>query len=146
MITYMKNFPSPSQLLPHRPPMLLVEKIVEFEPNTHLVSEAFFKEDSYFFKGHFEGNPITPGVILVETMFQTCGLFIRLNLEYSKVPGAILGRAIKIKNTTFNHEVYPEQRLRISAKLKTIIMGFYTFECEVILEDKVVCLAELVLK
>ncbi|PTT40856.1 MULTISPECIES: 3-hydroxyacyl-ACP dehydratase FabZ family protein [unclassified Chryseobacterium] len=140
------NFPLPSQLLPHRSPMLLVEKIIEFEPNLYLASEAFFEKDSYFFKGHFEGQPITPGVILVETMFQTCGLFMRMNLEHSQTQGAILGRAIKIKNATFNNEVSPEQRLKVYAKLKSIIMGFYNFECEVRLDDIIMCTAELVLK
>jgi 3-hydroxyacyl-[acyl-carrier-protein] dehydratase len=55
--------------IPHRPPFRFIEEIVEIDQE-HIVASYRFPEDADFYRGHFPGNPITPGVLLLETMAQ----------------------------------------------------------------------------
>jgi 3-hydroxyacyl-[acyl-carrier-protein] dehydratase len=55
--------------VPHRPPFRFIEEIVEIDQE-HIVASYRFPEDADFYRGHFPGNPITPGVLLLETMAQ----------------------------------------------------------------------------
>ena len=61
------------QILPHRYPMLLIDRIVEFEPGTRLVAIKNVTINEPFFQGHFPGYPIMPGVLIVEAMAQAGG-------------------------------------------------------------------------
>jgi len=63
-------------LLPHREPFLFVDEIVEAD-NEKIIARKVFSEGEYFFKGHFPGYPVVPGVILVETMAQSGGAGLR---------------------------------------------------------------------
>lgn len=73
-------------ILPHRSPFLYVDRIISADEQT-ITGEKHYGEDEYFFKGHFPGYPVVPGVILVESMAQ-CG-------------GAGLGVAGKIEDSLF---------------------------------------------
>ena len=55
--------------MPHRPPFRFIEEILELDEE-HIVASYRFHEDADFYRGHFPGNPITPGVLLLETMAQ----------------------------------------------------------------------------
>jgi 3-hydroxyacyl-[acyl-carrier-protein] dehydratase len=66
--------PSPTDLIPHRPPFLFVDEIVELEPGVRARARFEVSPELPLFDGHFPGNPILPGVVIVEALAQTGAL------------------------------------------------------------------------
>ena len=66
----MSVYKAPIEVLPHRPPFMLVDEVLECPTDT-IRAIRTFREDEDFFKGHFPGNPIVPGVLLIEGMAQS---------------------------------------------------------------------------
>ena len=75
-----------TKILPHRYPMLLVDKILEFEPGHRIVGIKNVTATEEFFQGHFPGHPIMPGVLILESMAQIAGILI---LVTRNTPGAL---------------------------------------------------------
>lgn len=69
-----RALPAPADLLPHRPPFLFVDEILDLVPGTSARARWHVDPDAAFFAGHFPGNPILPGVIIVEALAQTGAL------------------------------------------------------------------------
>jgi len=59
------------EFLPHRPPFLLVDEVVDGEPGVRCVAVRTLRPDDFWFAGHFPGNPVMPGVLIVEALAQT---------------------------------------------------------------------------
>ena len=98
--------------LPHREPMLLIEKsYIDEEGLAH--SEYRIKEDEFFTRGHFPGNPIVPGVILCEIMAQSCAILVK-----DEIPGHITLYA-GLNNVRFKRVVKPGDVCKITSKLES---------------------------
>lgn len=91
------------ELLPHRYPMLLVDKIIEIGKN-HIVGVKNFTTNEPFFQGHFPNEPVTPGVLLIEAMAQTGGLLVLNSVED---PEKYSTYFLKIDNVKFRQKVVP---------------------------------------
>ncbi len=74
------TYPDISKILPHRYPFLLVDRIIELELNKRVVGIKNVTANEPFFQGHFPGNPIMPGVLIVEAMAQVGGVLARLSM------------------------------------------------------------------
>ena len=124
------EYPAPAALLPHQPPMLLIDKILDYRPGVSLVASKVVRGEEPFFDGHFPGNPILPGVIMVEMMFQACGLYGRLDASQGQGAGKS-GRAIRITEASFRKEVSPGTELTILVYFKHKLMSFSVYDAEV---------------
>jgi beta-hydroxyacyl-ACP dehydratase FabZ len=69
------------KLLPHRYPMLLVDRILDFEDGKRIVGLKNVSANEQFFQGHFPGNPVMPGVLIVEAMAQCCAVLFLKDIE-----------------------------------------------------------------
>src|SRR5215813_6168994 len=69
------------KILPHRYPMLLVDRILEFEEGKKIVGIKNVSANEQFFQGHFPGAPVMPGVLIVEAMAQCCAVLFLRDIE-----------------------------------------------------------------
>lgn len=91
------------KMLPHRPPFLLIDKIIEMS-ESHVVGVKNVTMNEYFFQGHFPGNPVMPGVLLIEAMAQAGGIMI---LKTVPDPENYLTYFMKIDGVKFKQKVVP---------------------------------------
>jgi len=95
-------------LLPHRDPFLLVDKLVSYD-DTRITGTKFFSDDMVFFKGHFPGYPVVPGVLLIESMAQCGGAGVNAQ--------GTLGNALfflaTVEKAKFRRQVKPGDEIRM---------------------------------
>ena len=107
------------RILPHRYPFLLVDRIVEMELGKRVVGIKNITVNEPFFQGHFPGNPIMPGVLIIEAMAQVGGVLARLTLygkpkDNEQIRGSVFFMSIdKVK---FRRPVVPGDQLTFELK------------------------------
>ena len=102
------------QILPHRYPFLLVDRIIELEPNKRIVGLKNVTINEEFFQGHFPGAPVMPGVLIIEAMAQVAGVMIYRDLPDRE---SKLIYFTGIENARFRRPVLPGDQLRIEMEL-----------------------------
>lgn len=107
------------KILPHRYPFLLVDKVLEVEPGKSVVAVKNVTANEPFFQGHFPGNPIMPGVLIVEALAQTSGIAVALLEEGKNKLGVFAG----IDSMKFKRQVVPGDILRLEGEITAYKMG-----------------------
>lgn len=124
-------------ILPHRYPFLLVDRVLELEPNVRISAIKNVTMNEQFFVGHFPGNPVMPGVLIIEAMAQTAGV-----LAYKS---GVQGRHVyflSIEKAKFRKPVLPGDQLRFEVKVTHNRGSVWKFSGEAFVQDKVVAEAE----
>jgi 3-hydroxyacyl-[acyl-carrier-protein] dehydratase len=99
-------------LLPHRPPFLLVDRVVAFEKDTSLTAIKAVTMNEPFFTGHFPGHPVMPGVLILEALAQAAALLACLSLPPEKVANTVT-YLMGIDGARFRRPVVPGDRLEL---------------------------------
>ncbi len=128
------------QILPHRYPFLLIDKIVEFKLDEKIVSVKNVTMNEEFFQGHFPGNPIMPGVLIVEAMAQTGGIMmLNGNDNINNMQVYFMG----IDKARFRKPVVPGDALVIEAVMKSRRRNVCQFDAKAYVRGDLVCEASL---
>ena len=107
-------------LIPHRDPFLLIDRVTELEPGVRAVAEHTFTGEEWYLKGHFPGNPIVPGVILVESLAQVATVMAMALPEYRDGLGLFAG----IDEMHFKRIVRPGETARYEAVVDKMRRGY----------------------
>ena len=100
-------------IIPQREPFLMIDEIEEYIPGESAICYKDVKEEEWYFKGHFPGNPIMPGVLITESLAQAGAIAI-LSKEENKGKNALFGGINKMK---FKKQVVPGDRLKLEVKI-----------------------------
>ncbi len=103
-------------LIPHRPPFLFVDKIVTCDTGT-ITTEKRFSADMPFYQGHYPGNPITPGVLLSEAVFQSGALLIAKMAEKEGLEDGV-PVLTRIFSAKYKRSVFPGECVAITVSLQ----------------------------
>ena len=109
--------------IPHRPPFLFVDEIVSETPEL-LVARRTWRADEDFYGGHYPGAPITPGVLLCESVFQAGALHLSRTLAEQGVPPGV-PLLVKISDVRFRNPVFPGDAVTIEVRKKNALGGFF---------------------
>jgi len=127
------------KLLPHRYPMLLVDRVIECDGQKRIVAIKNVTVNEPFFQGHFPGFPIMPGVLQIEAMAQTGGILLtQMNGGIRKVPVFM-----SIDKAKFRRIVQPGDQLRIEVEFLTVKRKLARFTGKVFVGEDLASEAEL---
>lgn len=127
-------------LLPHRYPFLLIDKVVEFEPQKRLVAIKSVTINEPFFQGHFPGYPIMPGVLVVEAMAQAGGIIMTAAMPDRDQKLVVFSG---IERAKFRRPVVPGDQLRIEVEVLAFRSRAGRIEGKAYVEGKLACEATL---
>jgi 3-hydroxyacyl-[acyl-carrier-protein] dehydratase len=130
------------ELLPHRYPFILVDRVVEYKEFDYLTAIKNVTMNEPYFPGHFPGNPIMPGVLMLEALAQASAILSNLS-RTAKEGHEFLYFFAGIDNAKFKQVVIPGDQLRLEVKLVGQKRDFWRMHGEVFVGDKLVCSADL---
>ena len=127
-------------ILPHRYPFLLVDRVLECVPGSHIKAYKNVTINEPFFQGHFPQEPVMPGVLQIEAMAQTGGLLVLNSVDE---PERYSTYFLKIDGVKFRQKVVPGDTLIFRVELLAPIRrGISSMKGYVFVGEKVVCEAE----
>ena len=129
-------------LLPHRYPMILVDRVLDYKPFEYLTAIKNVTINENFFTGHFPENPIMPGVLMLEALAQACGLLSGLSQSPEENKG-ILHFFAGIDNARFRRVVIPGDQLKLDVTITKIKSNVLKVNAIASVDGEEACSAEI---
>jgi 3-hydroxyacyl-[acyl-carrier-protein] dehydratase len=126
------------KFLPHRYPFLLVDKIIEIDPGIKAVGIKNVTINEEFFQGHFPGQPIMPGVLIIEALAQLAGV---LAFHSGTTPSKSV-YFMSIEKAKFRKPVVPGDQLRLEVNILQHRGNVWKFSGSAVVEEKIAAEAE----
>ena len=129
-------------MLPHRYPFLLVDRVVEFEPNKRVLAIKNVTVNEPFFTGHFPGHPVMPGVLVIEAMAQASGILTQLSNGIERSDNQLY-YLVRVDKARFARTVVPGDQLKLEVLQKRLIRRMGLYDCRALVGDQEVASAEI---
>ena len=130
------------EFLPHRYPMLLVDRVIEMELGDYIVAYKNITTNEPYLIGHFPGKQIMPGVLIVEAMAQASGILGFKTMDKKPEDGSIY-YFVGADDLRFKRPAVPGDQLILSSKVITNKKGIWKFACKATVEDELVAEATI---
>ena len=131
------------KILPHRPPFLLVDRILELEPQKRIVGIKNVTINEPFFTGHFPNFPVMPGVLIVEAIAQTGGVLVLRDVPDL---GTRLVFFAAIEEAKFRRPVFPGDQLRLEVEVLSRRSTFCRMKGNALVDGRLVAEAVILCK
>lgn len=128
------------ELLPHRYPFLLVDRVLECEPGSHLLALKNVSFNEPFFQGHFPNQPIFPGVLIMEALAQATALLTSQSAGFGKGTTYFLAG---IDNARFKKQVVPGDQLMLHVNYLKHKRHLWSFECRAEVDGELAASAQI---
>ena len=128
--------------LPHRYPLLLVDRVLEVKSGGRLVAMKNVTVNEDFFRGHFPGNPIMPGVLILEALAQAAGLLVSTTLETTD---RLMPYLVGLDAVKFRRPVVPGDRLSLEVDVLSRRGRYWKFRAQALVDGERATQAEILL-
>jgi len=136
------NIQDVKNYLPHRYPFLLIDRVLELEIGKSLVAIKNVTFNEPQFTGHFPGQPIMPGVMIVEALAQATGI-LAFKSEVGKPIDGQIYMLVGIDKVRFKRMVEPGDQIRLEVEVMMVKRGIWKFKCKASVDGETVTKAEL---
>ena len=126
-------------IIPHRDPFLLIDKIVEVEPGKRIKAVKYVRQEEYYFKGHFPSNPIMPGVLIVETIAQAGAVSILMLPENKGKLVLFAG----IDKARFRRVVKPGDEMTVEVEMESFKRNIGRAKGRAMVRNDIACTADI---
>ena len=135
------NIEEIKNLIPHRYPFLLIDKLIDIIPDTSAtgIKNVTFNEN--FFQGHFESMSVMPGALIIESMAQAAGTLVMYSLEKSIDNLSVY--LLTVDKAKFRKPVFPGDVLKHKVEKKQNVKNIWKFICKSHVDSKLVAEAEI---
>lgn len=130
------------QTLPHRYPLILVDRVLEIEPGARIVALKNVSMNEPYFMGHFPGYPVMPGVLIIEAMAQAAAILTYITLGAKHGDGTLFYFA-GIDAARFKRPVMPGDQLRLEVEMGRVKRGVGKFTGRALVEGQVAAETEM---
>lgn len=130
------------QYLPHRYPLLLVDRVLDWESGKSITAIKNVTINEEFFNGHFPNKPVMPGVMTIEALAQTSALLAFLTMGQKPDENAVV-YFLGIDNARFKRPVEPGDQLRMHVEILRQSRGIWKFQARATVDDQLAVEAEL---
>lgn len=130
------------EYLPHRYPLLLVDRVIDWESGKNITTLKNVTINEEFFNGHFPHKPVMPGVLTIEALAQSAALLAFLTMGQKPDDNAVV-YFVGIDGARFKRPVEPGDQLRMQVEILRQSRGIWKFQAKATVEDQLVVEAEL---